>query len=187
MIGFVVIIFSCVMCRMSLLSLGKQVETTGSGSLTLPILTDHPVVPLFEQAEVRVFSEGFLVEKLDVTSPPVMVSIGTHVERAWFVDSSECMEQVNRTWPHLKLGVLPSAEVPSGVLIVFRLKTFEEESVPAGQLFQYNPLERALPFLPVGSKSGDHSTAPHHIAFFVRAKSRSAAAMSAASASWRVA
>ena len=165
-----------------MLGLGKQLDYSGSGTLSLPLLTDHLVLPVVERADVRVFSEGFLVERLEVNCAPVMVSIGSHVERVWVVDSAEVMEQAARQLPAVSLA-LPLPDLPSGLLVVFRLKELDGEAVPG--LFHYNPLSKALPFL--SCNGGNNDATARHIAFFVRTGCRAAAAMTTACAAWRVA
>jgi hypothetical protein len=163
---------------LSRLGLGKSLDYTGTGMLTLTVLTDHPVVPYFE-AELRTFAEGFLVEKMDgAMCLPALVSIGQHVDRVWTVDSVDFMAQASKLMSpvFLKERNLPDIEVPSGLLFIFRLKA--DDSQADGM----NPLQRTLPM--IGSAGPGVAK---HVALVVPAASRSASAMSSACNQWRVA
>jgi hypothetical protein len=164
--------------RLSRLGLGKPLDFTGTGMMTVTVLSDHPVVPHFE-AELRTFTEGFLVEKMDgAMCLPVLVSIAQHVEHVWTVDAADCMGQASRLFSpaFLKDRTLPDVEVPSGMLIIFRLKADD------AQADGLNPAQRALPL--VGNSGG---SVAKHVAFVVPTESRSASAMSSACSQWRTA
>lgn len=146
--------------------------------LTLTALTDHPIVPHFE-ADLRTFTEGLLVEKMDgAMSLPILISIGHHVDRVWTVDTADCMVQASKLLSHafLKERNLPDIDVPHGLLIIFRLKSDAE------QADGMNPLQRSLPI--VGSINGAFAK---HIALVIPTNSRSATSMSSACSQWRTA
>jgi len=158
-------------------------DYTGTGLLSLTVLTDHPVVPHFE-AELRTFTEGLLVEKMDGASClPLLMSIGQHVDRVWTVDTADCLTQASKLLAplFLKERQLPNIDVPSGIIIVFRLKSHEDLSPSvAGEVL--NPLERSLPL--VGTAAGEGA---RHLAVIVPNDSRSSSAVSSALGHWRTA
>ena len=185
------------------LGVGSQLDYSGTGLLQLPLLSDHPVMPVVD-AEVRVFSEGLLIERIDSTvGLPILISIGAHVKCLWVVDSTEVTAQAFRLLPAL-LSTFPALlrdHCPEGKLIVLQLKTDEElqkerdeveegtgtgEDSGEGTMFkvlQHNLLARSYPFT-----SGTGSAKePHLLALFVPARARSSQAMSTALASWKVA
>lgn len=169
--------------RSSTLGLGKALDYTGTGLLSLTVLTDHPVVPHFE-AELRTFTEGLLIEKMDGASClPLLMSIGQHVDRVWTVDTVDCIAQASKLLAplFLKERHLPNIDVPSGIIIVFRLKCHED--LPASASGEaLNPLERSLPL--VGTAAGEGT---RHLALIVPNDSRSSSAVSSALGHWRTA
>lgn len=168
------------------MGLGKPLDYTGTGLLSLTVLTDHPVMPHFE-AELRTFTEGLLVEKMDGASClPLLVSLGQHVDRVWTVDTADCLTQASKLFAplFLKERGLPSIDVPSGIIIVFRLKGPEDLPQNAEQ-DALNPLERSLPL--IGSTGAASTGRFRHIALIVPNESRSASAVSSALSHWRTA
>jgi hypothetical protein len=162
--------------------------------LSLTMLTDHPLVPHFD-AEIRTYSEGFLVEKMDgAACLPLLVSIGRHVDRVWTVDAADCMGQAMKVMDplFLKERNLPDVTVPPGMLIIFRLKSDDAEAAAAPQgdadpFAHQNPLERTLPLVGSEHRQAGAGAGAKHIAVFVRTGSRSATAVSSATSHWRVA
>lgn len=164
--------------RLANLGLGKPLDYTGTGLLTLTVLTDHPMVPHFE-AELRTFTEGFLVEKMDGASClPLLTSIGRHVDRVWTVDTTDCVAQAAKLIApiFLKEKGLPDIDVPSGFMIIFRLKSAEQLSSEGHS--GLNPLEASLPLV---------SSSARHIALMVPSSSRSFGAVTSAAGHWRTA
>lgn len=169
--------------RSSSLGLGKALDYTGTGLLSLTVLTDHAIVPHFE-AELRTFTEGLLVEKMDGASClPLLVSIGQHVDRVWTVDTADCVTQASKLLSplFLKERNLPNIDVPSGIIIVFRLKS-DGDLRDSDNSEVLNPLERTLPL--VRAAGGERT---RHIALIVPNDSRSASAVSSALSHWRTA
>lgn len=159
-------------------------DYTGTGLLSLTVLTDHPVVPHFE-AELRTFTEGLLVEKMDGASClPLLMSVGQHVDRVWTVDTADCLAQASKLLAplFLKERHLPNIDVPSGIIIVFRLKSHEDLPPSLAGEALLNPLERSLPL--VGTAAGEGA---RHIALIVPNDSRSSSAVSSALGHWRTA
>jgi hypothetical protein len=173
------------------LGLGTHLRTDasrpGSTLLSLPVLFDHPVLPVAD-AELRVFSEGLVIERMDCSSLPVLVSIGTHVDCMWVVDTAEVSHQASQLLPP-RLSTFPEVPLEEGLLIVFRLKAdfaadadAEAEDAESLSALQYNLLARALPFT---LDRGAHE--PRLLALVVKARSRHSQAMSSVIAEWKVA
>lgn len=118
------------------LGLGKHIETSASafsGLVTLTALTDHPLVP-FASAELRPFSSGLLIEKLNTHCLPIMLSIGSHVECMWTVDLQEMLAQSAKlcNLGNLAAGSpysIQSRNMPEGYVVIFKLKSFTREAV----------------------------------------------------------
>ena len=107
----------------------------GGGSAALlssvPTLTDHPLTPLLA-TDVRLFSAGLVVERAHTAALPMLICMEQHVAEMWTVDGSECLSLAQA------LGLVqtaseevPEPSVPEGLLVVLRLKQFEE--VPLGE------------------------------------------------------
>eukprot|EP01032_Pedospumella_encystans_P011063 gene11063-12896_t len=168
----------------STLGLGKPLDYTGTGLLSLTVLTDHPVMPHFE-AELRTFTEGLLVEKIDGASClPLLMSLGQHVDRVWTVDTADCLAQASKLFApfFLKERGLPDIDVPSGIIIVFRLKGSEDVEPDA-----LNPLERSLPLIGSTGTGATTTGGFRHLALIVPNESRSSSAVSSALSHWRTA
>jgi len=172
------------------LGLGRHLDLTGTGLLTASVLSDHPLIPHFE-AELRTFAEGFVVEKIDgATCLPMLISFGAHVDRVWSVDTTEFLEQALKLQSGAVLADphLPPVEVQSGMMMIFRLKCGDDVMVDEADGQSLNPLERSMPFT-TRTKSKQEQQGIQgikYIAIVVRTGMRSAAAIGAAFAEWRV-
>lgn len=168
-------------------------EYGGAGFLTLPVLIDHSVMPAME-GDMRIFAEGFLVERIGHCRLPILVSIGRHVETVWVVDSSECAAQAARLVPPLQRSFTSSLgmeEQPllAGLVILFKLKTeypspSRNDAEGAAEVLSYNPLQ---PIVPFSSLIAGSSLESKYIALFVKSASRSSSTIIAALGDWRAA
>jgi hypothetical protein len=150
------------------------------------MLTDHPLCPVCE-SEIRLFSEGFVIEKFDSTRMPLLVSMKTHVECLWVVDSFETKNQASLFIPPLLDAFPLNSSDSAGLLVVFRLKVDYELSLDDKEdILQYNPLERVLPFINLKNIADEKTRFPKHIALFVPGNSRSSNAFNTAAAAWRI-
>lgn len=176
--SFSSLVYNLMGYRLANLGLGKPLDYTGTGLLTLTVLTDHPVVPHFE-AELRTFTEGFLIEKMDGASClPLLTSIGRHVDRVWTVDTTDCVSQAAKLIAplFLKEKGLPDIDVPAGFIIIFRLKSADQLATDGEA--SMNPLEASLPLV---------SSNARHIALIVPSSSRAFSAVTSAAGHWRTA
>ena len=121
---------------MSPLSVGRPLDYSGSATAIASILTDHPVLPKFV-AELRIFSGGFIVEKMNgQICVPLVISFAHHVEKVYTLDFHDCFTQMKEKilLPYLKtnnedapfLSQLleeVSNNVPDGYIIVYKLKS----------------------------------------------------------------
>ena len=177
------IIASCrIFPRLTTLGLGKLLDTSTSGNLLFPLISDHPLLP-YSNCEFKAFSEGILIEKMDTKCLPVLICMNIHVERMWVVDAEECLSQALKLVSRRDKD-LPEFIAPDGNIVVFRLKLFEDPNVrnenfmdDIEQALQCNPLTAALP--------GLSKRSCHHIAFFIPTGSRLAASMNQACGIWR--
>jgi len=113
------------------LSLGTPLDVSGTGLLSVPILIDHPAVPAM-QADVRLFSQGLLIEKADSSRVPVLVSLACHVQCVWVLDAAECAVQASRRRESVSGSASSEAEkaaaeqveqAMAGLFVVFQLKS----------------------------------------------------------------
>lgn len=134
----------------SALGLGKAMSTSGSGVVTVPMLTDHPDAPVL-LAEMRLFSSGFVVGKMNDIFCPFMVSMGVHVKEMATIDFGDCFQQVSKKYPG---GLWKSTidSFPDGLMIIFKCHDFEATSSGCTQssksvksCVEYNMLDRILP------------------------------------------
>jgi hypothetical protein len=165
---------------------------------------------------VRIFSEGFFVDKIEnITTLPIVVSIAKHVECVWTIDSNDVYNQAvntqnkssfnkkNTTQDNIQLG---EVNVPSGLLIIFKLKNSEstvtddgdndnedknsnddnnnDNNINNNNTNNYNniienPLELASPFLPSTIKKSQY------LAIFVETGGRASKTMQLCLSTWR--
>lgn len=167
------------MYRLDQLGLGKHLDFNAAGVVSVPIITDHPLLPIIN-AEVRVYTEGLVLERLmDCTSLPVAISIGTHVEGMWTLNTAECGKQVESLLPSDLPTELRNAymELPGGMIIVFKLRSFVEKEGLCG--YEYNPLARALPDMA--------TNLPKYLGIYIQDGSRIASTMTTVTSAWHVA
>lgn len=141
----------------------------------MTILTDHPILTHFT-GDVRTFTEGFLIDKINTSSClPILVTISTHIDRVWTIDSQDCYTQAVKLFPSIfnnssdhSTNVrrkdegtgqrdLSEVNVPPGIILVFRLKSSDITSdgdydgndydVSSGSCDRLNPLEKAMPLV----------------------------------------
>jgi len=141
----------------------------------MTILTDHPILTHFT-GDVRTFTEGFLIDKINTSSClPILVTISTHIDRVWTIDSQDCYTQAVKLFPSIFNNSsdhstnarrkdegtgqrdLSEVSVPPGIILVFRLKSSDITSdgdydrnhgdVSSGSCDRLNPLEKAMPLV----------------------------------------
>lgn len=172
-----------------------MIESFGTGLVQVPVLTDHPLLPLIFTT-MRPFTGGFVVERMIGSCLPILVSISTHVECVYNIDAAECLQQALALFPP-RFGSAVDIIAPDGIVIVFKLKTFGEgEATVAaagadtidffsvkGDLqksIQYNPLAKCLPATATAAE-------PRYLALLLETDSRAAAALVSARQDWKVA
>lgn len=146
----------CLLCyvRISALGLGTAINTSGTGVVGVTMLTDHPSAPVLH-AEMRLFTSGFVVEKLNKCFLPFLVSFGVHVKEMWTVDMGDCYR---RALDSKSLGGKTSSviDIPEGLLIVLQCHDFRDDngnmckgsdvnSHSVKSCIEYNMLDRILP------------------------------------------
>jgi len=164
------------------LSLGDPLDGTGSGLLSIPILVDHPAVPAM-QAEVRLFSQGLLIEKADSSRVPVLVSLSCHVSSVWVLEAADLVSQAFRAMgPGAEAAASEQVEQAlAGLFVVFQLKS-DFPGGGVGELLPYSPMAPLLPFTP----SQPHDPEENFLALFLQSGTRAASSVVAAvSSSWK--
>lgn len=142
-------------CRISALGLGKAITTSGTGVVGVTMLTDHPSAPVLH-AEMRLFSSGFVVEKLDKCFLPFLFSFGVHVKEMWTVDMGDCYRRALacKTFEGSRTSSL--IDIPEGLLVVLQCHDFRDEKGNMGKgsdvnsnsvksCIEYNMLDRIFP------------------------------------------
>ena len=174
------------------IGLGRPIETTGTGLLHTPMFADHPLLsPL--NIEFRLFTNGFLIEKMYTSTLPILVSMSVHVSHMWTIDASDFLEQ-SLDYSGLEGSHL---DLPEGIVIVLQLYSNKElvkkantvnndidDVLGRGKYLKYNtynPLSRAFPAL---GMSSDYE--PQLIAFYVRKSSRVFPVITEALKEWKV-
>lgn len=166
------------------LGLGKPVDLTplSSDTISLPIITSHWLLPFSLSNQIRLFSEGFVIEKMETLSIPLLFSFNIHIEEHWVVSASEAISQALEISSFRENDKLPDFYSPDGNLVVFKLKSsFSPLNDDIHREFNtsllYNPLSTILP---TSAKSECQ-----FLAFFVPTSSRFSSAFHRASAGWR--
>jgi hypothetical protein len=170
----------------SALGLGKAIHSTGTGVVGVTMLTDHPSSPVIS-AEVRLFTSGFVVEKMDKCFLPFLVSFGVHVKEMWTVDLGECYRRATESKSFESSRTSVSVDIPEGLLVVLQCHDFgdkddstftESNSLSVRSCIEYNMLDRILP----------STGRVNHLAFYLPSDtSRQSSSLSEALHAWRVA
>jgi hypothetical protein len=124
---------------LSALGLGKvlNTEVSPTGIMTLPLLTDHPLLPYTSNkgCEFKAFGGGFVIEKDNTSCVPMLVSIETHVEKMWTVDLKDVfaksMELVQAGSGASVNDEDDGLQAEEGLIVIFQLKSFSPEAVTA--------------------------------------------------------
>jgi hypothetical protein len=175
-------------CRISALGLGTAINTAGTGVVGVTMLTDHPAAPVLH-AEMRLFTSGFVVEKLNKSFLPFLFSFAVHVKEMWTVDLGDCYRRALASPSFEGTSSSSVVEIPEGLLVVLQCHDFRDEKGNMGKgsdtnsnsvksCIEYNMLDRILP----------SSGKVRHIAFCLTADaSHQGSALSEALHAWRVA
>lgn len=147
-------------------------SSKGSGNSRFSCLLDHVAWPCVE-AELRCFSSGFVVERLDRGHQiPLVVSLEKHVRQVWVTDLADTLQQAQRRVLDLS-DQLPQPELKElrddllGYLVTFEF----HPDAPR------NPLSRLFPalFSTSNSKTShtkeshqQHGDVPRFFSIFVR-------------------
>jgi len=172
----------------SALGLGKVIHTSGTGVVGVTMLTDNPSSPVLH-CDVRLFTSGFVVEKIDKCFLPFLLSFGVHVKEMWTVDMGDCYRRAMDSKLCDSMHPSSAVEIPEGLLVVLQCHDFcdveenknkerDGSSQSLKSCIEYNMLDRILP-----------STGKvKHIAFCLYSDSvRHSSTMTEAHHAWRVA
>jgi hypothetical protein len=144
------------------------------------MMSDHPMCPHMN-VEVRLFSSGVVVDRVEKDALPMLITFGTHVEGMWTVDIGDSSTEALR-----RLGYdesFANDDHSDGYMVVLALKSFESGQSSAvddsgsDSCIQYNTTERVLPSF----------YQCRFVAFFVPTSSRHSAVFSTALHAWRTA
>ena len=119
------------------------------------MLTDHPSTPVLH-VELRLFTSGFVVEKLDKSFLPFLLSFGVHVKEMWTVDMGDCYRRALAIKSIDDSNSSSVIDVPEGLLVVLQCHDFRDEKGNMGKgsgvnsnsvksCIEYNMLDRILP------------------------------------------
>lgn len=167
---------------LAVMGVGKMIETSGTGIVHIPVMTDHPLLP-FINCDLRCFTSGFVIEKMTTTCLPIIISIGTHVEEMFTMDIADVLDQALHMIPGFECPV----STPNGLFIAFKIKSNYDDSKSNKEDIKtstdydekynrYNTLERSLPL--VGKCQ--------HIGFFIPTGSRMSTTITTACKDWRI-
>lgn len=160
------------------LNLGSIVEISGVGLASVLMVTDNPLYPVFN-ADLRLFTGGFVIERIDRSPLPLLISMKSHVEVMWTVDMRDAYNIGSRLLEEFHISTSPEDDSLDGVFVILKLKNFfdpDDSSVTGFEkCIQYELWNRIFPTL---SPTG-------YIAFMVPSHSRSASPFNSAHHSWR--
>jgi hypothetical protein len=138
---------------------------------------------------MRLFSSGFVVEKLDKCFLPFLLSFGVHVKEMWTVDLGDCYRRALASKSFEGSETSSVVDIPEGLLVVLQCHDFRDDQGNMGKgsdvnsnsvksCIEYNMSDRILP-----------STGKvRHMAFCLSAEaSRHGFALQEAHHAWRVA
>ena len=113
-----------------LLGMGKPLTISSSGLVNITMLTDNPIMPFINAAEIRPFSNGFVIEKMNNSSSPVIISIRQHVES---IQTMTITNFFNNMIDALDINCNEKfmddhVNIPEGNVIIFVLKNFNSSS-----------------------------------------------------------
>jgi hypothetical protein len=167
---------------LAVMGVGKSIETSGTGIVHIPVLTDHPLLPCIN-CNLRCYTSGFVIEKMTTTCLPIIISIGTHVEEMFTMDIADVLDQALNMIPGFECPV----NTPSGLFVAFKIKSNYDDLSSNNEIKtstdydekynRYNTLERSLPI--VGKCQ--------YIGFFIPSASRLSTIITTACKDWRVA
>jgi hypothetical protein len=133
------------MHMLTALGLGSPIEAYGSSSAyTFPLLMDAMSYSFSLKAELNFFDDGFLVNSLDGSMLPSLVSFKRHVSEMWTIDIADCVRHAESQF--VKLGIDAqedyfSMEAPEGLVVVFKLKDPIEANPFGAYLFGLSNIE----------------------------------------------
>lgn len=157
--------------------MGTIVELSGVGLASAVLITDNPLYPCFH-ADLRLFTGGFLIERIDKSPLPLLISIKSHVEVMWSVDMGEAYTHGLRS-VDLDDPRSTSSELLDGIFIILKLRTdfSDAQSTFSGyeKCIQYDMWNRIFPAF--------FSTS--YIGLLIPSNSRTIAPFTSAHFSWR--
>lgn len=148
------------------------------------LLTDHVTCPVIN-TELRLFTSGFVVERIEKLFMPAIVAFAPHISHVCTVDMSACytLAAKNRI-PGMEQ--LSADSKFDGMLIIFTMKPHGAESPRSPRSPRGKSMEQCMKFNPMDSLLlGTQST--QHIAMFLPADTRSMEAVQAMRSTWRAA
>lgn len=163
--------------RLSTLNMGTAVELSGVGLASAVMVTNNPMYPFF-QADLRLFTGGLVVERIDKSPLALILSIKSHVEVMWSVDLGEAYTNALRL-----IGIdapSTSSELLDGIFIIFKLRTsFDDvdESSLSGyeKCIQYDLWNKIFPSL----------LPTTYLGLMIPANSRASAAFTSTHFAWK--
>lgn len=139
---------------MKSIGLGAYLDTIMSHSGGFAILSDHPCCPVLHANDLRLYSNGFVIETLDNSFLPVCLSIVKHVKSVHTIDISDAYYEALNSM-NFALSKKNDVNLPEGILMVFELKQFDndessrddivENDDTSNKYLQYNPFSKMLP------------------------------------------
>lgn len=134
-------------------------------------------------AEVKLFTEGFLIEKMNgLTSLPMLISFERHVESVWTVESADLFSMA-LGMSAFTLSTFPALSVPGGLLMVFQLNAVSAAKFNADGYPMFNSVAESLPFTTTTTTST--TTVPNCVGLFIQSGARAASTMMNAFVAWR--
>jgi hypothetical protein len=159
--------------------MGTTVEISGIGLASLVVLTDNPLYPSFN-ADLRLCTGGFVIERMDKSPLPLLISIKSHVETMWTIDMGEAFTLASRLVGTELDPSASSSDSLDGLIVIMKLKTrFDTDDASSVSGFesciQYDLWNKVFPSL----------FPCQYIALMIPSASRAASPFNSAHRSWR--
>jgi hypothetical protein len=160
--------------------MGTIVEISGIGLASMVVLTDNPLYPSFH-ADLRLCTGGFVIERMDKSPLPLLISFKSHVETMWTVDMGEAFHLASRLVDNVSdSSSASSSDSLDGLIVILKLKTHfavDSDSDISGfeSCIQYELWNKIFPSL----------FPSQYIALMIPSNSRAVAPFNSAHRSWR--
>jgi len=163
------------------LGLGGTIDYLEGARSSLYMLVDNAMTAP-AHAEIKSFSSGFIVDRVDVRGLPILVSFPIHVQEVWVCDLADVHKQVVDLYDPENLCPDAKYSFPNAVLMVMKLKHADDQYASLKSGGTYAP---EVCHNPLGILSSPDSSETQHIAFVIHTSTGGADGMTGVLGVWR--